>query len=70
MGYESLVLPLHPPYEPLTLQLAPKAIELRPVRVNAPAIRSKGDTTTFSARQLKTIATSTLEDLIKRVPSS
>ena len=69
MGYESLVLPLRPPYEPLTLQLAPKAIELRPVRVNAPAIRSKGDTTTFSARQLKTIATSTLEDLIKRVPS-
>lgn len=69
LGYAPRILPLSGQDGELTLFLVPQTIRLRPVQVRSPMIRSRGDTTSYSARGLITAATYTLEDLIKRIPA-
>lgn len=69
LGYAPRVLPLRSLAGELTLFLVPQTIRLRSVQVRSPMIRSRGDTTSYSARGLSTAATYTLEDLIKRIPA-
>lgn len=69
LGYAPQVLPLRSLEGDLTLLLVPQEIRLKQVQVRSPMIRSRGDTTSYSASRLTSAATYTLEDLIKRIPA-